>query len=185
MLKKIGNIVLDIIFLVFIILAIIMIMLSINSNKDGISSFMGLSPFSVKSNSMEPTIMSGDLIFVKQVKNNESLEKNDIISYFVMDKNDKIVLTSRIVEVRKTENMTSYLTQGDNEETPNENEVAPGDIVGVYTGTKISKLGSVYNFLSSRNGFLICIIIPLFIFFVFQFRKFIKTFKEINGEEKN
>ena len=184
MLKKIGNFLLDIVFVIVVIIAIIMIMLSINSSKEGISSFLGFTPFSIETNAMEPTIMSGDLIIVKQNIDRDNLAKDDIVSFFTMYKNEKIVQTSRIIEVRKTKNMTAYITEGDNQKTAERKEIAPGDIIGLYTGTKIAKWGVVYEFLNSKNGFLICIIIPLFIFFVYQFIKFIKVIKEMNESRK-
>ncbi len=184
MLKKIGNIVLDIVFLLIVIFAIIMIMLSVNTNKEGIASIFGYTPFSIETDAMEPTIMNGDLIFVKQSLDNESLKKDTIISYYYVENEEKIIRTQRIVEVKKTNTMISYVTQGDKEKTPSEKDVAPGDIIGIYSGTKISKLGSLYEFLQSKNGYLICIIIPLFIFFVYQICKFMKVMKDIKEEDK-
>ena len=184
MLKKIGKFLLDILFVIVVIIAIIMIMLSINSNQEGISSFLGFTPFSIETNYMEPTIMSVDLIIVKQNIDRNNLEKDDIVSYFTMYKGEKKVQTSRIIEVRKTPNMISYITEGDNQKDKERKEIAPGDIIGLYTGTKIAKWGTFYEFLNSKSGFLICIIIPLFIFFVYQFIKFIKVIKEMNESRK-
>lgn len=184
MLKKIGNAIMDILFFIVIIFAIIMIMLSVNSDNNGVATLFGYIPFSIQSGSMEPTIMKGDLIVVKQVEDNSKLEKDDIISFFALEEKTKIIKTHRIIEVKHNGAMTSYVTKGDNNPVEDEIEVAPGDIIGKYTDFKINKLGSIYDFLNSKYGFLICIIIPLFIFFVYQIYKFIILIIEMKNDGK-
>ena len=184
MLKKIGNAIMDILFFIVIIFAIIMIMLSVNSDNNGVATLFGYIPFSIQSGSMEPTIMKGDLIVVKQVEDNSNLQKDDIISFFALEEKTKIIKTHRIIEVKKNGPMTSYVTKGDNNPVEDEIEVAPGDIIGKYTDFKINKLGSIYDFLNSKYGFLICIIIPLFILFVYQIYKFIILIIEMKNDGK-
>lgn len=184
MLKKIGNAIIDILFFIVIIFAIIMIMLSVNSDNNGVATLFGYIPFSIQSGSMEPTIMKGDLIVVKQAEDNTKLEKDDVISFFALEEKTKIIKTHRIIEVKHNGAMTSYVTKGDNNPVEDEIEVAPGDIIGKYTDFKINKLGSIYDFLNSKYGFLICIIIPLFIFFVYQIYKFIILIIEMKNDGK-
>lgn len=45
--------------------------------------------------------------------------------------------------------------------------ISDGDIVGKYVG-HLSKMGNVMNFLSSSSGFLIVIVIPMLLFFIYQ-----------------
>ena len=184
MLKKIGNTLVDILFFIVIIFAIVMIMLSVNSDNNGIATLFGYIPFSIQTGSMEPTIMTGDLIIVKQAEDNSDLKQDDIISFFALEEKTKIIKTHRIIEVKKNGAMTSYVTKGDNNTGIDEIEVAPGDIIGKYTGTRIAKLGSIYDFLNSKYGFLICIIVPLFIFFVYQIYKFIILIIEMKNDGK-
>lgn len=184
MLKKIGNTLVDILFFIVIIFAIVMIMLSVNSDNNGIATLFGYIPFSIQTGSMEPTIMTGDLIIVKQAEDNYALKKDDIISFFALEEKTKIIKTHRIIEVKQNGTMISYVTKGDNNTGIDEIEVAPGDIIGKYTGTRIAKLGSIYDFLNSKYGFLICIIVPLFIFFVYQIYKFIILIIEMKNDGK-
>lgn len=184
MLKKIGNTLIDILFFVVIIFAIVMIMLSVNSDNNGIATLFGYIPFSIQTGSMEPTIKTGDLIIVKEAEDNYNLQKDDIISFFALEQNKKIIKTHRIIEVKQNGQMVSYVTKGDNNTGIDEIEVAPGDIIGKYTGTRIGSLGGIYDFLNSKYGFLICIIIPLFIFFVYQIYKFIILILEMKNDNK-
>lgn len=59
-----------------------------------------------------------------------------------------------------------------------------GNPIVVYKdGLKIASLGSALNFLQSRTGFMICIIIPLALFFIWQIYKLITMFMEAKAED--
>ena len=45
--------------------------------------------------------------------------------------------------------------------------ISDGDIVGKYVG-RIPKLGNVMDFLSSSTGFLVVIVLPMLLFFIYQ-----------------
>ena len=50
------------------------------------------------------------------------------------------------------------------------------------TGMKIANFGSALSFLQSRTGFMICIIIPLALFFIWQIYKLISMFMTAKAE---
>lgn len=102
--KKIINIVLDILIVLFgIILAISIynnIQIQVLGNK--YSSFFGYSTFEVQTGSMADTINIGDWIIVKK---SPIIKLNDIVTY---EKNNEFI-THRVVELYKN----SYVTKGD------------------------------------------------------------------------
>lgn len=53
------------------------------------------------------------------------------------------------------------------------------------TGMKIANFGSALSFLQSRTGFMICIIIPLALFFIWQIYKLISMFMTAKAESLN
>ena len=61
----------------------------------------------------------------------------------------------------------SYTTKGDNNEISDTHVISDGDIVGKYTG-RIPGLGKVMDFLSGSVGFLVVIVLPLLLFFIYQ-----------------
>ena len=63
--------------------------------------------------------------------------------------------------------LNSYTTKGDNNEFADQHVIADGDIVGKYVG-KIPYMGKVISFLSSTWGFLIVIVLPMLLFFIYQ-----------------
>ena len=94
-----------------------------------------------------------------------------------------IVKTHRIDTVINRNGIISYVTKGDNNNSIDPTEVAPGDIVSVYAGTKCAVVGYVLTFLKSQIGFLIFVILPLFIFFIYQLYTFIVLIIDTKKEE--
>ena len=69
--------------------------------------------------------------------------------------------------------------------------VYASDIIGRWTGTKLGGFGKALDFLRTKTGFFVCIVIPMAIFFLFELYKFIVvlieqkkgTVPEIDEEE--
>ena len=61
----------------------------------------------------------------------------------------------------------NYVTKGDNNELADIHMIADGDIVGKYV-CHLAGFGKVMSFLSSSLGFLLVIVLPLLIFFIYQ-----------------
>lgn len=180
--KKVLNFIGNILFAVIIILAAVITIISLSTKDRGVANFAGIMPFSIQSPSMEPTIMTGDLIITKKCDPYE-LKENDVISFFAIEQDQRIVKTHRIVKVNKTGNMLSFVTKGDNNELEDNLEVADGDVISVYDGIRIPQVGNVLDFLKSQVGFFVCIIIPLFIFFMYQLYNFIMIVVDMKKEK--
>lgn len=143
-----------------------------NTKKNGVTNIAGYMPFSIQTGSMDPTIKQGDLIITKIV-DSTTLKENDIISFLAEEQNKTIIKTHRIMEIKQQDGMISFVTKGDNNEIEDSVEVAPGDILSIYTNTRIPFLGFIMDFLKSQWGFFFTIIVPLFIFFIYQLYQFI------------
>lgn len=181
--KKIINVILNCIFAVLVVLAILVVVVMLSTKKNGVANVFGYMPFSIQTGSMEPTIMTGDLIFVKKIDTSK-LEKDDVISFYAIEEGIKIIKTHRIVEIDDEGGVISYVTKGDNNDEIDAVAVAPGDVIGIYTDNKISKAGKVLDFFKSKYGFLFCIIVPLLIFFIYQLYTFIQLLIEEKYEKK-
>ena len=59
------------------------------------------------------------------------------------------------------------MTKGDNNELADIHMIADGDIVGKYV-CHLAGFGKVMSFLSSSLGFLLVIVLPLLVFFIYQ-----------------
>ena len=134
----------------------------------------------VKKNSMEPTIMEGDFIIMEEC-DPANLQVGDVIAFFATEQDKVIVKTHRIVTIDSSSGANSYITRGDNNQVDDPIPVFPTDIIGKWHNVRLAKVGTVLDFVSSQTGFLICIVVPLFILFVYQIYKFVV----VVIEEKN
>ena len=136
-------------------------------DSQNVSSILGYTPMTVQSDSMSPTFEKGDLIFVKKC-DTAKLEVGDIVCFHTLIENQYALNTHRIEKIDETEGgARSYTTRGDNNAAADQHIISDGDIVGKYVG-HWAKVGKVMDFLSSSVGFLIVIVIPMLIFFIYQ-----------------
>ena len=75
--------------------------------------------------------------------------------------------THRIESIDELNGMRSFTTKGDNNDVADTHIISDGDIVGQYV-FKIPGMGKVMDFLSSTWGFLIVIVLPMLLFFIYQ-----------------
>lgn len=180
--KKVLSILFDILIVLVIVFAVFTTIMSLSSNKDGVTNINGIMPLNIQSESMEPTINKGDMIITKKTDFNKLKEK-DIISYLSKEQDKTIIITHRIVEIVKENGIVYYITKGDNNKTNDDERVIESNFVGVYDNIKIPLLGSILTFLQSQIGFFTFIILPLFILFIYQLYKFINTIMEEKKKE--
>lgn len=191
--KKTLSVIGNVLMWLFVILAAALTVTVFTAQKSsaGLPELFGKMPVSVLSDSMNPTFKKGDLIIVNALKPEEKskLAVGDIITYAVDLNNDGKAETNthKIVSIREDGGYVYYTTKGDNNETNPLNddyEVRYDQVQGVYSGSKIPGLGSAMIFLSSSKGFLICIVLPLVVFFLYELYRFIMLLTAVKGKGK-
>lgn len=176
--KKVLKIVVNVLAWVILILAfLVTIMVFTSTNNKGIPNILGIMPMTVQSQSMEPTFKKGDMILVKQVDLYD-LKVDDVITFNTVIQGQRVQNTHRIVEVIEDGGTKSFVTKGDNNPVNDESLVYASDIVGRWTGKKVGGLGKALDFLRTKTGFFVCIVIPMAIFFLFELYKFIMVIIE-------
>ena len=164
---------------------ITILVFSAQGSEDGVPAIFGKSLVTIESGSMEPTYKQGDLVFMTKLSHEEklSLEPGNIITYrapIEINKDGMLgdINTHRIVGYEGN----SYITQGDNKLTnpvPDNQGEKPyvvyfTDVIGgVEEDDAIGGLGGVIAFLHSSLGFLLCIVLPLALFFLYELYRFI------------
>ena len=183
--KKVLSIVGNTLIWVFVAfsLAITLMVFSAQNSGDGIPSLFGKSFIHITSDSMEDTYMIGDLVLMEKVTLEEAknLEKGQIITFRAPididgDGNTGDINTHRIYGF--IEETGEIITMGDNNPFPDNKmsdpyTISAYDIIGVCDEEPIKGLGNVITFLRSSTGFLICIVIPLILFFLYELYNFI------------
>ncbi len=163
----IANIISTIV-LVFSIIVCVLVIASMKSSS-GVAHIFGYSVLSVKSDSMEPEFFENDLIVVKCTKTTDVFEVGDIVSFFAYDNSGtRFINTHRIVEVIEGDTRNRYVTKGDNAAAADDKKIYSSNIIGQYTGRRISGLGKIVDFINSPTGVLLCVVIPSAIIIIAQ-----------------
>ena len=96
------------------------------------------------------------------------MKEGDIICFHTIIDNEYALNTHRIESIESVGDARSYTTIGDNNNgITDQHVISDGDIVGKYVG-HLTGFGKVMDFLSSSTGFLIVIILPMMLFFIYQ-----------------
>lgn len=186
-LKRIFNILVDVIIVLILIVSILIVALSLTSKSSGVPNILGVAPLSVQSNSMEDTFSTGDLLLSKVTNDpGETYEVGDIVTFPIEIDGESVLNTHRIVEVIDDDSITYYKTQGDNKDTNPEPDVdlqSASTIVAKYTGTKISGFGNVLSFIRTQLGFFLCVLLPMILFFVYEAIRVVMNIIAYNNEK--
>lgn len=141
----------------FAALIIMALAFVISKASGGEPNLFGYQLKTVLSGSMEPTFMTGSIITIDPNIKPEDLKVDDVITF---KKDEKSLVTHRIIEVINQGNATMFKTKGDNNESPDSNLVLPQNVVGKYTDVTIPYLGYFMNFTNSIMGAVVLLIIP-------------------------
>ena len=182
--KKALKIVVNIFAWLVLILALLITIIVFSSDKNnGVANLFGYIPLTVESDSMVPTFKKGDLIICKDVDDINTLKEGDVITFWTIIDGRRVKNTHRIVGINQAETTRSFVTRGDNNSIDDTLPAYGSDIIGKWTETKLTGVGKAMNFLRTKKGFFICIIIPMALFFLFELYKFIIALIEAKRPE--
>lgn len=176
--KKLGKILGAILETIIIIYVVLITTCLLCKNKYGYTKFgqETLITISDKNSAEFSDFKNGDLVILKDVKYDEISENTEIYYYDVA--NDEYVIKRGKVQEKSGENGAAIYTLNE-EKTINQTQVA-----GVYSNKKYSSLGKALDVLESRIGFLLIVILPIFVLFIYQVYKMIILLKFGNVEEE-
>ena len=173
--KRIVNAVVNTLLVIAIALAAMCTYISfVSSSGNGVPSLFGVRIFSIQTESMYPTLLPGDLIFDLGVKEPGDLRNGDIITYWTVINGERVLNTHRIHEIYDGGGYLIFATKGDNNTIADPLTVHESEIVGKYS-FRVSGLGKIFDYLQTSTGFLIVIVIPVFLFFLFHLIQFFRV----------
>ena len=186
--KKIANIIINVILVIAIIIAAIATYVSfVSTSGNGVPSIFGRSILSIQTESMYPTLEPGDLIIDKAVKDTKALKVGDIITYWTVIDGERVLNTHRIFQIYDGGDYLIFATKGDNNANEDPLTVHESEVIGIYTtkegdedvgGTRIKGAGKIFDFLQTSTGFLVVVVIPVAIFFLFHLVQFFRVLFE-------
>jgi len=150
--KSIFKIIFDIASWLFLLAFALVIFFTLASNTNLLGGYRS---FLVQSGSMEPTIMTGDIVVVHS---QPQYFINDTITFFGSDGR---IVTHRIIGVSQKEDKTVFTTKGDANRSVDSDVAKPDKIIGKVI-LVIPKLGYFVNFSKSLPGLIILVFIPTF-----------------------
>ena len=176
--KRILNTVVNIVLVVAIALAAVCTYASyVSTSGNGVPNIFGIRIFSIQTESMYPTLLPGDLIFDTGIKEPSDLRKDDIITYWTVINGERVLNTHRIHEIYDGGGYLIFSTKGDNNTSADPLTVHESEIVGKYS-FRVPGVGKVFDYLQTSTGFLIVIVIPVFLFFLFHLVQFFRVLFE-------
>lgn len=127
----------------------------------------------VQSNSMSPTFKTGSLLIVNKA-DKQSIKETDIITY--RRSGDSVATTHRVVDILNDDGL-QFVTRGDANNVDDPLPVNAEDVSGVVV-TAIPYLGYLIGFIRTKQGLLVCIVIPALIIILAQVLKLLKDEKK-------
>ena len=177
--KDILNTVVNVVLVVALIVAALCTYTSfVSASGNGVPSILGIRVFSIQTESMYPTMNPGDLIFGKGIDDMTALRPGDIITYWTVINGERVLNTHRIEEIYDGGGFLIFATKGDKNTGVDALTVHESEVVAQYTGVKVEGLGKVFDYLQTSTGFLVVVVIPVFLFFLFHLVQFFRVLFE-------
>lgn len=176
--KKIGNIILTIIEIFIITYVIVITTCLLCKNKYGYTQIGDNTLVTVNmENSVELSdFTEGDLIFFKKVRYT-SVKAGDTI-YYYDTLNEQYIIQKGKVASKEGDNRSAVYVLDDS------SAIASERVVGTFEGGRYASIGKVLDILESRVGFLLIVILPILLLFIYQVYKMIVLLKFDSSEEK-
>lgn len=177
--KEILNTVVNVILVVVLVVAALCTYTSfVSTSGNGVPSILGVRMFSIQTESMYPTMNPGDLIFGTGIDDMSELRPGDVITYWTVINGERVLNTHRIEEIYDGNGFLIFATKGDKNPGVDALTVHESEVVAKWTGMKVGGLGKVFDYLQTSTGFLIVVVIPVFLFFLFHLVQFFRVLFE-------
>lgn len=154
------------------------------------SRFTGGSPqafgyqfMTILSGSMEPEIDRGSVILVKSIKNPAVLREGDVIT-FHSPRDQRQLITHRIADINEEGTHLEFITKGDANFKPDARPLSADLVVAKYHGITFPYLGHMVEFMKSKWGVIIFLVIPA-LYMVVSNIKYLQTVVSRSKEETN
>ena len=161
-------------------------LISVNTFDQTDRNIFGFKFFIVTSDSMSATDFdAGDVVISKNV-DPKTLKEGEIITFLSQNpENFSEIITHKIRRLTiNAKGHPAFVTYGTTTNTDDATVVTHEYVVGKYVG-KIPKVGSLFQFLKTTPGYMICILIPFLLLILSQGLNCIHLFRLYKKEQMN
>ncbi|MDP4120326.1 MAG: signal peptidase I [Bacillota bacterium] len=185
--KKVINIIIDVLIGLVLITSIIIAIISLSSSSSGVPNLFGYAPMSVQSDSMDSDkpndFKKGDLIISKVMPKGTEYNIGDIVTFSIAKDGKLVPDTHRIFSKTKIDGVIYYQTKGDNAPGIDPKQQTSDTIIAKYSGIKLSGFGLVLDCLKSQVGFFFAVLLPMALLFLYELYVVIMNLIAYNKEK--
>ena len=164
-----------------VICVLVLFVISLDSNDNGVSKIGSYSLLDVNGDSMYPYIKDGDLIVVdRNIK--DKYDIGDTVTFVSVRENKRYLITHDIIDVISYDDSYKYVTKGVNNGENDPFLLDHNEIIGEYKGTRIPVLGYVVRFSRTTIGYWLLVVFPLGFITVIAVYELIKEVSKIKEE---
>lgn len=179
--SKTLNKIINVLLVVVIVFAAVCTFFSfVTTSGNGVPNILGVQLLSIQTDSMYPTLKAGDLAIDTSVKDPSTLRVKDIITYWTVIEGERVLNTHRIENIFDGGGYLIFETKGDKNTTVDPLTVHESEIVGKYK-FHIGGVGKVLDYLQTSTGFLLVVLLPVLLFFIFNLVQFFRALFEYQG----
>jgi signal peptidase len=132
--------------------------------------------FTIYTGSMKPTIPIGSTVVVQSIQESH-IKVGDIIAFHSSTNSETVV--HRVIDIINENSSFSFHTAGDANDSPDVNLVPARDVVGKVC-LIIPYLGYLSEFLRTKLGYILLVILPASLIISLETRNIIREIQEIN-----
>ncbi len=196
--KKVVGIIVDVLIVLIFAVSLLVIIANAGRKEGEQPSLFGHTFSAVQSDSMEPTFDKGDMVIGKKVDEETKIEVGDIISFYQIENNQKIINTHRVIAIEMAGDTAWYYTMGDkvrvethgsvdaevNKDSYGTDELPKtiDQVVAVYK-THLGGIGGFMDFLKKPVGFIFVIVLPIVLVILWQIYRLIVIYMESKKAE--
>jgi signal peptidase len=160
MLKKFWHVIRNVVFAILLLLVIVLAGFVVRGKLDGgVPAIANYRLYIVLSGSMHPAFDAGSLVVVKDVDPG-SLTVGAVIAFKDPGPGSSgMIITHRIVAIKKEQGSISYVTKGDANNTDDPLPVPVSSVIG-EADYQVPDAGYLFDFAKSRRGLICLIILP-------------------------
>lgn len=171
--KKVLKMIFGIFVTVYMVCAVFLTVCLLSYNDYKISVLGDKSLIILEDDELAPKYKKGTLLIVTK-NDNDDIKVNDDIFFYNTYKNEVIVSTSKVQDKQKiTDTETTFVVDG-------KYDISSEYVIGkADTAIVLDGVGAILGFLESRWGFLLVIMFPISLLFVYEIYAIIR---ELKGE---
>ena len=196
--KKVVGVIVDVLIVIIFAVSLLVIIANAGKKEGEQPNILGYTFSSVQTDSMDPTFKPGAMVVGKKVDENTEIKVGDIISFYEIKNNQRIINTHRVIAIEMAGDNAWYYTLGDkvrlethgaidaevNKDSYGVDELPKTiDQVAAVYQTHIGGIGGFMDFLKKPVGFIFVIVLPIVVVILWQIYRLVVIYMETKKAE--